>query len=359
MNGSSDDWVAAFVQQQVDERRTPGAVWIVSDRQRVISSGAVGSLSYDADAPPARQDSLYDLASLTKPLCTAFLLVEFEQRGLLSLEQAAIRWLPELAGSPFESVRLIDLATHRAGFPAWRPLYLEGDGVDGALRAIAKSEPETPGAVLYSDLGYLCLGWILERVASESLDELFEKRVRRPLGLGRIGFASQLDSSEAAPTEEGNLFERRLAGESGASYGWREERIQGAVHDGNAFALGGVAGHAGLFGEASAVSEIGFEMLDPQSFDWGDEARERFLRASPSGGERSVGLVYASASSAARGVLPDDAPGHVGFTGTSVWIEPLRGRLYVLLTNRVHPSVSDQDFQPLRAEFHRLAATLP
>lgn len=359
MNGGSDDWVAAFLKQQVESRRMPGASWLVLDRQRVISSGAVGSLSYDAAASPSRPESIYDLASLTKPLCTAFLLVEMEQRGELPLHQEAVHWLPELAGSAFERATLLDLATHRAGLPAWAPLYLAGAGVDRALRQIAACAPGPVGETLYSDLGYLCLGWILERAAAESLDELFERRVRRPLKLDRIGFASQLDCSTAAPTERGNRFERRLAAEAGAGYRWREELIQGEVHDGNAFALGGVAGHAGLFGAAAAVAKIAFEMLDPRCFDWGDEARERFLRAPTAGGERSVGLVYAAASGAARGALPDDAPGHVGFTGTSVWIEPLRGRVYVLLTNRVHPEVADVDFQPLRCEFHRLAATLP
>ena len=345
------DWA----QRQIAARKMPGAVWWVADRQRTIDCGAAGNVSYDADAAAVTLDTVWDLASLTKPLVTATLLAQMEQQGTWQLDQPLTRWLPELDGSAYATATLLQTAQHAARFPAWRPLYTRAAGQDATLQAIAETEPLPMGETRYSDLGYLCLGWAIERCLGDALDHAFEQRIASPLALDRLGFATRIDASAAAPTEVGNGFERRLA--EGVTFDrWREALIQGEVHDGNAFALGGVAGHAGLFGVAAQVAELALELIEPRHFNWGDATRDRWLRAGRDG--RTVGWVYASHSEAARGVLPDDAPGHVGFTGTSVWMEPRRNRVYVLLTNRVHPKVEEASFQPVRAKFHRIATTL-
>ncbi len=291
-------------------------------------------------------------------MCTALALVLLEQRGNCSLDDPASRWLPELKGSPCGDVTLVELAAHVGGLPAWQPLYLEGAGAASFLHTIA-AQPDGPrGETVYSDLGYIALGFAVERIAGCPLDRWFEESVARALGLAQLGFATRIDCSAAAPTERGNAYERGLAGDAGAGHAWRESMIRGEVHDGNAYALGGVAGHSGLFGTLADVLSLASEILEPRRLDLGDEARRRLLTEAVPGSRRTVGFVQAAGSNAARGVFADDAPGHVGFAGPSLWLEPDRGFVYLLLTNRVHPQVDGADFQPLRLGFHRLAREL-
>ncbi len=175
----------------------------------------------------------------------------------------------------------------------------------------------------------------------------------------RTGFAVEPGAfGDAAPTERGNAYERGLAGPAGRAHGWRTGILRGQVHDANAHALGGAAGHAGLFGTAGEVARLGRELLRPERIPLGDRARGRLFDVVPKSLGRTVGMVAASGSMATRGLLPERAVGHTGFTGTSCWLDPDAGRLFVLLTNRVHPVVSDRDFQPVRRGFHRLAAAL-
>jgi len=175
-----------------------------------------------------------------------------------------------------------------------------------------------------------------------------------PLGLNRIGFArAGCGFADAAATECGNRYEQRLADRLGAGHRWRADLLRGEVHDANAHGLGGVAGHAGLFGTAAEVAAIGQEILAPRRIGLSGPARERLLRPIVDG--RSAGFVAASHSRAARGILPDAAPGHTGFTGTSLWLLPEVDGVLVLLTNRVHPRVGSRDFQLVRRGFHRLA----
>jgi CubicO group peptidase (beta-lactamase class C family) len=208
--------------------------------------------------------------------------------------------------------------------------------------------------VQYSDLGYILLGATLERAGGRSLPRLFAETVARPLGLTHTRYAGSSPPLDgAAATERGNAYERGLAGERGRNFAWRTHVLRGEVHDANAARLGGAAGHAGLFGTAEEVARLAREILEPRSLRLGEPARRRLL--DPSAGGRTVGFVTAATSSAARGILPPVAPGHTGFTGTSLWLDPDRGRLFVLLTNRVHPEVGPRDFQLVRRAFHRTA----
>ena len=352
------DAAGRYLQTQIDEGRMPGAVWAVAGPRGVVSRGALGLAALQPRSIEATPDTLYDLASLTKPLATAWALATLEQRGTISLDAPVSDWLPELSGSVLGGRSLLELATHRAGLPAWRPWYLDGGSLEDTLRRMAREAPGPPGHPEYSDAGYLCLGAAVERIAGCPLDVWFERHVAAPLGLGRIGFATRLDCSQAAPTECGNAFERRLAGDAGKAYAWRTRMIRGEVHDANAWALGGVAGHAGLFGALDDVLALGLAILRPHDGSLGKQARQRLLSEAVPGSGRSVGLVLARASDAARGVLDDDAPGHVGFTGVSMWLDPARDGAYVLLTNRVHPRVDPGDFQPVRLGFHRAARGL-
>lgn len=352
------DPIERFLAARVSEGRMPGSAWWVEGARGVVSQGVMGLATRLPRAEPLTEGTPFDLASLTKPLATALLLVLLEQDRLVELKAPLGSLLPEFAGSSWASTPLLALATHTSGLPSWRPLYLGSRSLQGYLTTIAGlPRAAEPGRTLYSDLGYVALGAVLERAAGMPLDALFRRRIAAPLELLRTGFATTATAfPDAAATEQGNDYERRMAGQLGATHAWRTALLRGEVHDANAHGLGGVAGHAGLFGPLGEVARLAAELLRPARLGLGARARARLLDVAPASEGRTVGLVTARYSSAAAGVLPDASPGHTGFTGTSIWLDPAGGRLYVLLTHRVHPRVPERSFQPLRRGFHRLAA---
>jgi CubicO group peptidase (beta-lactamase class C family) len=306
-------------------------------------------------------DTPFDLASLTKPLATALIATILDREGRLSFGTSLGGLFPELRASPFSDATLRDVAAHAACLPAWIPLYVGATTREGYVRAIASCErAEATRGTLYSDLGYILLGFAVEKTAGASLDRLFAERVAGPLGLARCGFAGRTGRfADAAATECGSAYEKALAGPTAPDDRFRAEIPRGQVHDGNAWGIGGIAGHAGLFGTAADVASIALAILDPTRLGLGAGALEPMLRPlEESPGIRTVGFVCARDADSVRGVLPDSAVGHLGFTGTSLWIDPQRPRVYVLLTNRIHPRVPAAPFTATRREFHRLATGL-
>ena len=347
--------IRKFLSARIEEGWMPGAAWWIEGPQGPVDHGAVGWAEIEPERIPLDGDTPFDLASLTKPLCTALLLTMLERDERLESGQPVSRWLEVMRGSAFSGASLLDLATHRSGLPAWRPLYVHASDRQGYLERISHELPAVPaGETLYSDLGYILLGMVIEEATGRRLDRLFREHVGQALGEPRIGFAAG-DYRDAAATERGNAYERRLAGPDGEAHPWRTAVLRGEVHDANAWGLGGVAGHAGLFGTVEAVAAVARELLRPTRLPLGEAEREKLLRPRPGGGGRTVGMVVATESGAARGILPPTAPGHTGFTGTSMWLDPPTGRFFVLLTNRVHPVVERRDFQRIRRTFHRLA----
>ncbi|MBD3867091.1 MAG: beta-lactamase family protein [Acidobacteria bacterium] len=349
------------LQQYMDGRTAiddpPGAAWCAGLVGTDPVPGYSGSAAAEPDREPLQPATVFDLASLTKPLATAVVAVILEQDGLLDLESPLAELLPESRGSRYCDATLLDLGAHQAGLPAWAPIYaMEENGSHFPYRILALPPGAEPGRTLYSDLGYILLGHVLEVVTGKSLDRLFAQRVAGPLGLDTMIFPGRTGiGRQAAATERGNRFERDLAGERAAGYSFREGMIRGQVHDGNAWAMGGVAGHAGLFGSLDDVIALACEILAPARLELKSRARRRLLEPVKQGG-RTFGFQPAALSSAASSILPDTAPGHTGFTGTSLWLHPETGRYWVLLTNRVHPVAGAAGFQAVRREFHRLSA---
>ena len=355
---SQIDPVHDYLSREASAGRFPGAAWRVEEEGRVLSRGSVGWATLDPERETVGEATPYDLASLTKPLVTAWLAVDLEREGKLELDAPASRYLPELRRGPYATATLVDLAAHRSGLPPWRPLYLVAGSVDEYVRAIAETAPiGSHGNTVYSDLGFVLLGAVLERAGGDSLDLLFQRRIAEPLELERTGFARTGSRAfvDAAASEAGNQFESERSGEPGRDHSWRPTIPRGEVHDGNAHGLGGVAGHAGLFGTAPDLARMCREILRPKVLPWGGHRRDLLLHPVGGRGTRTFGWVPAVESGAAKGVLPDDAPGHTGFTGTSVWLDPKLDQIFVLLTNRVHPLVPSSDFQAIRREFHRAA----
>jgi CubicO group peptidase (beta-lactamase class C family) len=342
----------------------PGASYLVAEDGRILAEGALGGAVVDPEPIPAALSTLYDLASLTKPLATGVLALLLESSGALRIEDTLARHLPRWPAEDARAgITLGDLLAHRSGLPAWAPLYLHARDRDGRIDWIARA----PGAraprhdVVYSDLGYILLGFALERAGGAPIERLFAERVARPVGASPLLFRPPASlKRRIAATEAGNAREAELAGEAGRRYnGWRTGVIWGEVHDHNAHSLGGAAGHAGLFGTARAVLALASELLGGGRGLLPDEQRAR-LRVNLTPGmseDRSVGFQLAStAGSAAGRSLSAASFGHTGFTGTSLFIDPEARRVYILLTNRVHPRFRPVEMNAIRRQFHDLAA---
>jgi serine-type D-Ala-D-Ala carboxypeptidase len=358
--------IADFLSSRIEAGVFPGASYLVAENRRVLEAGAVGRAVLVPTRIPTHRGTIFDLASLTKPLCTAILALQLEAEGRLRLDDPLARHLPSWRGNAGrERVTLLDLLTHRSGLPAWSPLYAHARGRNDRvawMRGLPLAHP-AGREVLYSDLGYILAGFAIERAARAPLDRLFRGRVAGKLGRPEVGYRPPARKRRRiAATETGNERERTLAGAEGAGYnGWRTDVIWGEVHDHNAKTLGGVAGHAGLFGTAAGVHAIAAELLCGGHGVIPEEKRE-LLRTSFTRGfseERSVGFQIASTRNSSAGpCLSPGSFGHNGFTGTSLWIDPESRRIYILLTNRVHPRFREINMNAVRRDFHEVAAAL-
>ena len=377
------DIISSFLQSEIARGSLPGAQYLVGEDLRIIAEDALGLAVVEPEHIPATLDTIYDLASLTKPLVTALLVVRFAERGVLDLNAPLARYLVEFNDKDKREITLIQLMTHSSGLPNWRPLYLEAQTRADVPAAIARTllEPQPPHGqreVIYSDLNYVLLGFVLERVTGERLDRLAEREIFEPLGLERTMFSPPELLREIAATEHGQEFElaNAIADAETRSWGdtasfaaspyrravvsqakWRKDVIWGEVHDGNANFMGGVAGHAGLFSTAREAFRManqflpGSELLKPESLHLFTGNLTPGCRTS-----RSIAWILAETPDCSAGpALPPTALGHNGFTGTSIWMDPHKRRVFVLLTNRVHPRVGAIDMREIRRRFNALA----
>jgi CubicO group peptidase (beta-lactamase class C family) len=355
--------LTTYLEARVANGDFPGAVALVRERGRDRLVVARGHAVVTPEAIAMAPDTIFDLASLTKPLATALLAAIELEAGQISFDDPVAVYVPEFDRPDRRHVTVLQLLTHTSGLPQWHPFYASpGDPALVASSIAALPLQYVPGqGEQYSDPNFILLGIVLERVAGAPLDVLFAERVARPLGLTRTGFrpAPEL-RRETAASEVGNGHERAMCGDRCADYhGWRTDVIWGEVHDGNAYFLGGVAGHAGLFGTASEVARIAEQFLPGSALLRRDETFGLFRRdLTPGFGEhRSVGWQLASTPRSSAGpALEPAAFGHLGFTGTSVWVEPRSGRVYVLLTNRTHPVRREIPMDAIRRHAHELMA---
>ena len=334
----------------------PGAVGCVAWRESgawAYAEAAGGRLAHQA--PKAEPKTIYDLASITKSFVatTALRLVE---SGRLSLSSTVHATLSDARGGAVDQVTIEQLLTHRSGLAAWGGLYLDvphDPGSSAARRwilaeAARRPEEGPPGRCVYSDLGYMLVGEIVARAAGSDLAEAVADHVTRPLGIDDVVMYAGALSSErraalvrvAAPTERCQ---------------WRGRIVRGEVHDENCSALGGVSGHAGLFGTARGVARFGTELLDvlaTRSTFLSKATLEAALAERPGGSYRVGFDVKTGEQSAAGRRMSARTFGHLGFTGTSFWCDPEQEIVVVLLTNRVHPSRANEKIRGFRPAFH-------
>lgn len=356
--------ISQFLSQQIEAGDFPSAVYLVAERGEAIFADALGQAVRGEQEIPATLDTIYDLASLTKPLITGLLCARRIEAGQLTLDSAVANYLPEFDRADRHMITIGQLLTHSSGIPAWRPLYaLTGGNPDSTVGVIANEKLEYPPGtrVVYSDLGFITLGLLLERVTGHRIAELARQEIFQPLGLQHTWFNPEkaLQTGIAA-CELGNVFERQTCSEMGVEYGnWREQLIWGEVHDGNANFLGGAAGHAGLFSTAAETLRLANQFVAGQTKLLRPETCRLFQTNFTNGLEedRSVAWKLASSKESSAGpALPPESYGHAGFTGTSCWIDGDRQRVFILLTNRTHARpLPFANINETRRKFHSLA----
>lgn len=324
------DSITAVLQRAVADGAFPGAYAAVGTVNGVVAEVGVGRLDADDSRRPDAK-TVWDLASLTKVVGTTSAMMQLVQAGKIALDSPVVRYLPEWTATGANKITVRHLLTHSAGLPAWRPLYKEATSASDAWTKIFATAPDTAPGVrfLYSDLGFILLGKMVERVSGEPLAQYDTLHVFRPIGMVDARYlppTSWLD--HIAPTEIDP---------------WRQRHIRGEVHDENAAMLGGVSGHAGLFASGRdlirfARMYLGYGAVDGHRIV--DSATiAQFTRMQDSTvSRRALGWETPTGANSAGHRLSAVAFGHTGFTGTSLWMDPKQGIFVLLLTNRVNPT---------------------
>lgn len=358
----------ALLRQATQDGTIPGAVICVGYQNQMVWQQAYGAAALLPTWRPMQRDTLFDLASLTKVVATTSLALCADHDGVCRLDDRLQRFYPTLASTVFGAVTLRQLLTHTGGLAAWQPLYQRLLPHDPALSDTASACKRrrqatclilhgpldyTPGShVLYSDLGFILLGNLLEAQYGQPLSILFLNKVVAPLGLCNLAYRP-LDHPSPLPTAS-------TAYAATEACAWRGRVLVGEVHDENAWAMGGIAGHAGLFATAEALWRFAQALLDTAAgkHDWLPAAllQESWQRFPvPAGNTRTLGWdTPTPGRSTAGAYFSSRSIGHLGFTGTSLWIDLERQVIVILCTNRVHPSRQATGIQRLRPAVHNL-----
>ena len=362
---TANNQLSALLQQHIEAGEFPSAVYLVGERDEILYTDALGYSVVEPYRVANKLGTIYDLASLTKPLITSLLCARRIELGELTLDSSVSHYLPEFDRTDKQMITVRELLTHTSGLPAWRPLYiLTEDEPERAAGAIANLDLEyKPGArVVYSDLGFIALGILLERMTGHQLVELAHKEIFEPLNLKQTFFNPEIAlQTGIAACETGNAYEASMSKQmdAGVYANSRQRVIWGEVHDGNAYVLGGAAGHAGLFSTASETFVLAQQFLSESTKLLAPETCKMFREnMTPELEEaRSIGWQLAATKDSTGGVdLPPDSFGHNGFTGTCVWIDPVHRRVFILLTNRTHAhALPFANINAVRRDFNTLA----
>jgi CubicO group peptidase (beta-lactamase class C family) len=357
--------VDSLILQGVADSASPGAALAVGRKGRLVRLRGYGRLDWGVEAPPATPSSLWDMASVTKVTATTTAAMILAEAGRLDLDAPVVTYLPWWsAGDPRKNeVTVRQLLLHRAGLPPFRQFYLEMEGRDAYRRAIGDLPLEyAPGdSTVYSDIGLMTVGFAVEAITGQPLDEFLQERVWGPLGMQDTGFLP--DSTllpRIAPTEVDENF--------------RHEQVHGVVHDENAYAMGGVAGHAGLFSSARDMAVFAQTLLGGGSIgpcSGGTQSGipcsaprpgpirivapttvELFTRRYDETSSRALGWDTPSEGSSGGDYLTSRAFGHTGFTGTSIWVDPELDLFVIFLTSRTNPTRENSRHVALRRAVH-------
>lgn len=327
MSAARLEAIDRVVRRGISEGGYPGAAVVVGRQGAAVFEKGYGTLDWRDGArhvDPA--ETIYDLASLTKVVGTTAAIMVLVDEGKVELDAPVKRYVPGFSGGTKDQVTVRHLLTHRSGLAAGRNLWTLGSPARARQAVIDSKVYCQPGACYeYSDLGAIMLGFVAEAAAGEPLDRFLERRVFGPLGMHDTFF------------RPADSLRRRIAPTEVAPP--RGYPVRGEVHDENAYALGGVAGHAGLFSTAADLAIFAQTLLNGGTYDGTRvfaEETVRLFTSKASSGSRALGWEMAGSGAGAGSYLSNSAFGHTGYTGTSLWIDPQREMFVLLLTNRVH-----------------------
>jgi serine-type D-Ala-D-Ala carboxypeptidase len=334
-----------LIRQAIADRAFPAASVAVTHHGNLVGLKAFGRFTYEPDSPPASTATVFDVASVSTVIATTTMAMILYERGLLDLDQPVVSVVAEFAGEDprRDAVTLRMLLAHSSGLPAYEKLFLRANTKDKLLSA-AFTTPlnANPGAKAeYSDIGFIILGVALERIADESLDRFCQHEVFGPLAMRHTAFNPPFTwRASIPPTVNDQSFRGRI--------------IQGEVQDENASVMGGIAGHAGVFASAADIAIFAHTMLAGGRPILRPETLALFTRreSSPPGTSRALGWDTPSSPSQSGKYFSPNSFGHLGYTGTSLWIDPERQLSITLLTNRTWPDCSNQAVKQLRPKFH-------
>jgi serine-type D-Ala-D-Ala carboxypeptidase len=373
VSGQINDRISHYLAGRIAAGDFPSAVYLVAENGEIVYADALGYAVVEPECIEARLDTIYDVASLTKPLATGLLAALMVETQELELGRTTDHYLAEFTTTKaFEGAwdtSVCELASHCTLLLAWAPFYLLVESPKDILSQIVRLPLNLHGPpVVYSDLNFMVLKFLIERMSGSELDGYAEERIFRPLDLARTMFDPDVDlRNEIAASEFGNEYERQTCIEEFPELripksAFRDHQIWGEVHDGNAWFMGGVAGHAGLFSTAEEVFKIALQFLPTYTQVLRPETCELFRTNFTKGmnEDRSFAFQLASTEGSTAGTkMSPESFGHNGFTGTSLWIDPVKDRIFVLLTNRTHHrQLPFANINAVRRRFHDMAVDL-
>jgi CubicO group peptidase (beta-lactamase class C family) len=360
--------VSQRMNQAVEENVFPGAVVLIAHHEKIVFQGAFGYSRLIPEKVPMTTGALFDIASLTKPVATATACMLLIHRGDLKLEDPVHKIISNFGNGDKDNVTIFHLLTHSSGFRAWRPLYKEvfpeakdhpertgDDQTRQAIYGLIHKEPlsyPTGTQSLYSDLNFILLGEIIEKITGMRLDRFCDREIFSKLKLGETFYLPWRDE----------ISQTRMKGKIIAATEdcpWRRKILVGVVEDENAYALGGVSGNAGVFSTASDLYRFLEILLHADS---GDSAHfppklvHLFLKRNSDVPKSSwaFGWDTPSAPSASGKYFSANSFGHLGYSGTSIWADRDQKLAVILLTNRVHPTRKNDRIKKFRPEIHDL-----
>lgn len=343
----------AVLEKAIEEHAFPGAAWGVFHDGAVVALESVGRFTWESSSPPVRPETAFDLASVTKVVATTAAAMVLVDRGLLDLDARIGDLLPGFVvgmapGSGKERVTVRMLLAHSSGMVGWAPLFRNSGTADALLRTILRLPLEAqPGArTEYSDFGFILLGKVIELLTRTPLDVFCGREIFTPLGLAHTRFCPRREDRAAIPpTEDDRTFRGRV--------------IQGEVQDEHAFVLGGVAGHAGVFSPVEDLLRFAQCILEGGRGPGGAQLFRRETvdlfaarQTTPDGASRALGWDVPTEPSSSGRYFGPRSIGHLGYAGTSLWIDPDQNLAVALLTNRTWPDRSSDAIRQVRPAFH-------
>jgi beta-glucosidase-like glycosyl hydrolase/CubicO group peptidase (beta-lactamase class C family) len=339
--------VDKLMQNAIRDSIFPGGVLLIAKDGNIISEQSYGHFTYNVSSKEVSPSTLYDLASLTKVIATTTAVMICIDRGLINLDDKVVKYFPQFGVNGKDKITVRNLLLHNSGFTAFRTFYKNFSKPEEVINEIfsAKLEYETGTKTVYSDFGFITLAKIIEKVSKKSFDKFCNDEIFIPLGMRDTKFSpSESEKNRIAPTELDTY--------------WRKRLVHGTVHDENSALLNGVAGHAGLFSNAKAISFL-LQMLLQKGFYQGQqfiksETVELFTKRNSLSSSRALGWDTKTddGTSSAGKLFSMNSFGHTGFTGTSVWIDPDRNLFVILLTNRVYPTRANTKHIKFRRILH-------